>query len=48
MYASTKFYKALLEVPGWEQLPLTVAAQKVQRSGFPDAYAKWEPLATAL
>ncbi|MCG6497103.1 C40 family peptidase [Kitasatospora sp. A2-31] len=48
VYASTRFYKALLEVPGWEQLPLTVAAQKVQRSGFPDAYAKWEPLSTAL
>ncbi|MEU3568777.1 C40 family peptidase [Kitasatospora sp. NPDC036755] len=48
VYASTRFYKALLEVPGWEQLPLTVAAQKVQRSGYPDAYAKWEPLATAL
>ncbi|MEV0530741.1 C40 family peptidase [Kitasatospora sp. NPDC050463] len=48
VYASTRFYKALLEVPGWEQLPLTVAAQKVQRSGYPEAYAKWEPLATAL
>ncbi len=23
-------------------MPLTVAAQAVQRSAFPDAYAKWE------
>ena len=26
-----KFYDALLQVPGWQSLPLTVAAQKVQR-----------------
>jgi cell wall-associated NlpC family hydrolase len=32
----------LLDIPGWEQLPLTVAAQRVQRSETPDAYAKWE------
>ncbi len=48
VYASTAFYKALLKVNGWQQLPLTEAAQAVQRSGFPDAYAKWEPLAGAL
>ena len=38
----------LLDVPNWQQLPLTVAAQSVQRSGYPDAYAQWEPLATEL
>ncbi|MGW2544388.1 C40 family peptidase [Kitasatospora sp. NPDC001574] len=48
VYASTAFYKALLKVAGWQELPLTVAAQKVQLSGFPDAYAQWEPLGTAL
>ncbi|WP_395297321.1 C40 family peptidase [Kitasatospora hibisci] len=48
VYASTAFYKALLAVAGWQNLPLTVAAQKVQKSGYPDAYAQWEPLATAL
>ncbi|CAM5676569.1 C40 family peptidase [Streptomyces mordarskii] len=47
-YASRKFYSRLLKVGRWQQLPLTEAAQKVQRSGFPDAYAQWEPLATAL
>ncbi len=48
VYASTQFYKRLLGVGGWEQLPLTDAAQAVQRSAYPSAYAKWEPLATAL
>ncbi|MFC9327935.1 C40 family peptidase [Kitasatospora sp. NPDC057015] len=48
VYASTAFYKALLQVAGWQELPLTVAAQAVQRSGFPDAYAQWELLASAL
>jgi cell wall-associated NlpC family hydrolase len=47
-YAATAFYQALLEIPGWEELPLTDAAQAVQRSAYPDAYARWEPLATAL
>lgn len=35
----------LKDIKGWENMPLTVAAQKVQASGFPEAYAKWEPLA---
>ncbi|WP_233289129.1 C40 family peptidase, partial [Kitasatospora sp. MBT63] len=48
VHASTEFYSALQQVPGWESMTITQAAQAVQRSGFPDAYAKWEPLATAL
>ncbi|WP_327071847.1 C40 family peptidase [Kitasatospora sp. NBC_01302] len=48
VYASQKFYGALLAVPGWQQLPLTVAAQRVQQSAYPDAYASHEALATAL
>jgi LysM repeat protein len=39
--------RGLLDIAGWESLPLTVAAQKVQISAFPDAYAKWETSATA-
>ena len=35
----------LLDIPGWEQMPVTEAAQAVQRSGFPDAYAQWEDVA---
>ncbi|MEU4239685.1 M23 family metallopeptidase [Actinoplanes sp. NPDC026619] len=43
VYASTAFYHALNRVRGWETMDLTVAAQKVQHSGYPDAYAKHEP-----
>jgi hypothetical protein len=46
--AATAFYDRLLQVPGWRVLPLTVAAQDVQRSAYPDAYAQWEPLATDM
>ncbi|MFG3423179.1 hypothetical protein [Micromonospora sp. NPDC048063] len=45
-YATTAFYATLVKVPDWRTLPLTVAAQAVQRSAFPDAYAKHT--ATAL
>ncbi|MFJ1744396.1 C40 family peptidase [Streptomyces microflavus] len=48
VYASTKFYNALTSLKDWESMPVTIAAQKVQKSAFPDAYAKHEPLATAL
>ncbi|MEU9294847.1 NlpC/P60 family protein [Streptomyces sp. NPDC048266] len=48
VHASTKFYEGLRKVSGWQSLSITQAAQAVQRSGFPEAYAKWEPLATAL
>ncbi|MET9374933.1 C40 family peptidase [Streptomyces sp. NPDC002992] len=48
VHASTRFYEALLKVPGWQSMTVTQAAQAVQKSGFPDAYAKWEPLSTAL
>ncbi|MFG2042232.1 peptidoglycan DD-metalloendopeptidase family protein [Dactylosporangium sp. NPDC048998] len=41
-YAATAFYRKLLTVKGWEQLPLTEAAQAVQRSAYPNAYAKYE------
>lgn len=48
VYAAGAFYDALVKVAGWEDLPLTEAAQAVQRSGHPDAYAKWETDAQAL
>ena len=35
-------------MPGYSRLPLTVAAQRVQRSGYPQAYAKHEPDAALL
>ncbi|MGV9790860.1 C40 family peptidase [Streptomyces sp. NPDC003435] len=48
VHASEQFYEHLLKVNGWQQMTVAQAAQAVQRSGFPDAYAQWEPLATAL
>ncbi|OMH23521.1 hypothetical protein BKD30_11330 [Tersicoccus phoenicis] len=42
------FLDRLQTIPGWQQLPLTVAAQRVQVSAFPDAYAKWEGQARQL
>lgn len=46
-YAASKFYEALAKVDGWADMPLTQAAQAVQRSGFPDAYAPHEPQSAA-
>ncbi|MET9605732.1 hypothetical protein ABZZ17_11790 [Streptomyces sp. NPDC006512] len=48
VYSAGIFYDRLEDVPGYAGMPLTVAAQKVQRSGFPDAYAKHEPDAVLL
>jgi len=48
VYASSRFYQALVQVPDWQSLPLTVAAQDVQHSGHPGAYAHWQQLAEDL
>jgi len=47
-YAATKFFEALFKVNNRDGLAPTVAAQKVQRSAFPNAYAKWEDEALAI
>jgi murein DD-endopeptidase MepM/ murein hydrolase activator NlpD len=47
-YTSRKFYEKLLTIAGWQTMALTDAAQAVQRSAYPDAYAKHEPLATQI
>lgn len=47
-YAAEQFYRALRQVPGYRDLPLTTAAQTVQVSAFPDAYAQWEQMAADL
>ncbi|WP_329271285.1 heavy metal transporter [Streptomyces sp. NBC_01451] len=47
-YAAGEFYDHLVKVSGYSRLPLTVAAQRVQRSGYPEAYAKHEQDATLL
>lgn len=48
VYSANEFYEVLEDVPGYSRLPLTVAAQKVQKSGFPQAYAKHEADASVL
>jgi len=44
-YAARKFFEHLLAMKGRGKLSLTQQAQAVQRSGFPEAYAKWEAMA---
>jgi hypothetical protein len=41
-YSTKAFLNALVQVPGWQTLPLTDAAQTVQVSAFGDRYAQWE------
>ena len=44
-HAANAFYDALTLVDGWESMSVTEAAQAVQRSGFPEAYADHEATA---
>ncbi len=48
VYATNKFYDHLVKVRNYLNRPLTQAAQEVQRSGYPDAYARHEPEAQVL
>lgn len=48
VYSINTFYDALEKVPGYRDMPVTEAAQTVQRSGFPEAYADHEADARAL
>ncbi len=47
-YATRAFYDALEQVRGYESMEVTVAAQQVQRSAFPNAYADHEDDARVL
>lgn len=47
-YAIGKFYDGLVQVPDYTTLEITDAAQAVQRSAFPQAYAQHEPASRAL
>jgi hypothetical protein len=47
-YAAGAFYDHLVQVSGWESLPVTDAAQLVQGSATPGAYAQWDSEARAL
>jgi len=46
--AAAAFYFRLARVPGWQVIPVTDAAQRVQRSALPHGYAHYEPKARAL
>jgi hypothetical protein len=48
VHATNAFYDALAKVDGYENMEITVAAQHVQRSAFPDAYADHEEDGRAL
>jgi hypothetical protein len=48
VYAASAFYQQLSQIPGWQTMPVTQAAQTVQRSATPDAYAAWEGDARAV
>lgn len=47
-YSIGAFYDALVKVKGYESMVITEAAQRVQRSAFPGAYAQHEDYARAL
>jgi hypothetical protein len=47
-YAINAFYEALEKVRGYQTMRITEAAQKVQRSGYPEAYEVHAPDARAL
>ncbi|MYM19258.1 peptidoglycan-binding protein [Brevibacterium sp. 5221] len=55
-YAARAFYgvergsdnRGLRQIKGWRTMTKNDAGQRVQRSAYPHAYAKWEALATAL
>ncbi|WBB54820.1 hypothetical protein [Verrucosispora sp. WMMD573] len=47
-YSTLAFLKALKQVDGWQDMPLTEAAQTVQVSAYPDHYAQWEQQAADL
>lgn len=48
VYAARKFFTELMRIQNRDRMALTQAAQAVQRSAFPNAYAKWENLARAI
>lgn len=41
-YAANAFYDALVKVKGYQSMNITEVAQKVQKSGYPQAYAQHE------
>ena len=48
VYASTRFFRALAQVPGYQQMPVYKAAQAVQHSADGSAYEQYQGLAAHL
>jgi hypothetical protein len=48
VYAAGIFYDRLLRVPGWEAMRVTDAAQRVQRSAYPELYEQHAAMAVEL
>ena len=48
VYATNAFYNGLVKIPGYETMEITQAAQQVQRSAFPRAYAQHENMGRAF
>lgn len=48
VYATTKFFRALKAVPGYQRMPVYQAAQAVQRSADGSAYIQYERMAAEM
>ena len=48
VYATSKFFGALIRVPGWLDLPVDQAAQAVQHSADGSAYSQYDLMAATL
>ena len=48
VYATTRFFAALVKVPGYTKMPVGQAAQDVQHSADGSAYEQWVGIATQL
>jgi hypothetical protein len=48
VYATSKFFGALAQVPGYQRLPVYQAAQDVQRSADGLAYERYQPMAARM
>lgn len=46
--SARRFYAALVKIPGWEQMAVTYAAQAVQQSAYPGAYAQQQSRAEQI
>jgi hypothetical protein len=48
VHATNAFYDELVKIDGFESMPITEVAQRIQRSAYPQAYAQHEPEARVL